>query len=65
MIPEWIMQGAQVINLLLLPAMAYIVSMERRIYKLETLLALRIETLPCIAAGGVVRPIMPAKGCPQ
>lgn len=47
-------EGLQLLNLLILPAMGYIIKLEKRIFTLETVLAVKLENLPCAKLGRCV-----------
>lgn len=41
----------QLLNLLLIPAVVYIVRLERRIYALELAISVKLDELPCRRSG--------------
>lgn len=40
-------EALQFLNLLLIPAMAYVIKLEKRIFALETILSIKLDALPC------------------
>lgn len=49
--PAWVGEVLPFVNLLLFPALGYVMRMERRIFTLETVLAVKLENLPCAQKG--------------
>jgi hypothetical protein len=45
-----LIESLQLLNLLIVPALVYVVRLEKRIYALELVLKLRIEQLACVRA---------------
>lgn len=41
----------QFTNLLIVPALGYVIALERRIMRLETMLAVKLDALPCQHGG--------------
>jgi len=43
----------QLTNVLIIPALGYVIVLERRIMRLETMLAVKLDSLPCSPGRGV------------